>query len=231
TRPTGIRLTMGLQRHGGGGMAVRTISCIPGVTGDWRYPGGGAGYDTRDFFRGNWAALWRDDLRQGPTRALSMTRLGEGLLEVEDPPVQALFVVASNPVASVPHQTKLRQGLAREDLFTVVVEHVRTDTVEYADLVLPATLAVEHADLLISYGHLYVNWNAPAVDPPGECLPTTELYRRLARRMGLSEPSLYDSDEDLARQVLDTDELRGLGITFEALQARGWLRPRYPEPF
>src|SRR5581483_10863167 len=231
TRPTGIRLTMGLQRHGGGGMAVRTISCIPGVTGDWRYPGGGAGYDTRDFFRGNWAALWRDDLRTAPTRALALTRLGAGLLEVRDPPVQALFVVGSNPVASVPHQRQLRQGLARPDLFTVVVEHVHTDTTAYADLVLPATLAHEHADLLISYGHLYVNWNAPAVAPPGECVSSTELYRRLARRLGLTEPSLYDSDEALARQVLDSDALRALGISFEALQAQGWLRPTYPEPF
>lgn len=92
TRPTGIRVTMGLQRHGGGGMAVRTITCIPGVTGDWRYPGGGVGYDTRGFFGVNWAGLYRDDLRKTDARALSMTRLGEGLLEVTDPPVKALFV-------------------------------------------------------------------------------------------------------------------------------------------
>jgi anaerobic selenocysteine-containing dehydrogenase len=105
TRPTGIRLTMGLQRHGGGGMAVRTISCIPGVTGDWRHPGGGAGYDTRGFFGVDWAALGRDDLRRPGTRALSMTRLGEGLLETRDPPVKALVVNGANPVASAPHQT------------------------------------------------------------------------------------------------------------------------------
>ena len=115
TRPTGIRLTMGLQRHGGGGMAVRTITCIPGVTGDWRYPGGGAVYDTRGFFGVNWAALYRDDLRRPGTRSLSMTRLGEGLLEVHDPPVNALFVYASNPLASVPHQIEdpARAGASR----------------------------------------------------------------------------------------------------------------------
>ncbi len=231
TRPTGIRLTMGLQRHGGGGMAVRTITCIPGVTGDWRYPGGGAGYDTRGFFGVNWAALYRDDLRRPGTRALSMTRLGEGLLEVADPPVKALFVYASNPVASAPHQTKIRRGLARPDLFTVVLEHFRTDTVEYADIVLPATMQLEHADLLISYGHLYVAWNAPAVAPPGECLSTTEIFRRLARRLGLDEPSLYDDDETLARQLLDTDHPSLRGITFDALQQRGWMRLAVPEPF
>ena len=145
-RPTGIRIGIGLQRHGGGGMAVRTISCIPGVTGDWRYPGGGVHYDTRGFFGVNWAALWRDDLRPRPTRALHMTRLGEGLLDLDDPPVKALFISASNPAASVPHQTKVLRGLARDDLFTVVVEHFLTDTTRYADLVLPSTMQTEHRD-------------------------------------------------------------------------------------
>jgi anaerobic selenocysteine-containing dehydrogenase len=231
TRPTGIRVTMGLQRHGGGGMAVRTISCIPGVTGDWRHPGGGAGYDTRGFFGVDWAALYRDDLRRDGTRALSMTRLGEGLLEVKDPPVQALFVYASNPVASVPHQTKLRQGLARPDLFTVVVEHFRTDTVEYADVVLPATMQLEHADLQIAYGHLYVSWNEPAVAPPGECLPTTEIFRRLARRLGLEAACLYDSDDEMARQALSSGHPSLAGITLERLKERGWMRLSCPEPF
>ena len=112
TRPTGIRIGIGLQRHGGGGMAVRTITCLPGVTGDWRYPGGGASYDTRGFFfsGGNLAALFRDDLRPPGTRSLSMTRLGEGLLEVDDPPVKAIFIYGSNPLASVPHQTKFDGG-------------------------------------------------------------------------------------------------------------------------
>src|SRR5262245_24652978 len=188
TRPTGIRIGIGIQRHAGGGMAVRTISCIPGVTGDWRYPGGGVHYDTRGFFGLNWPALWRDDLRKRDTRVLHMTRLGEGLLDLDDPPVRALFVYASNPAASIPHQTKVLRGLARDDLFTVVVEHVWTDTTRYADIVLPATLQIEHRDLLIAYGHMYLCWNEPAVPPPGECLPTTEIFRRLARTMGLEAP-------------------------------------------
>jgi anaerobic selenocysteine-containing dehydrogenase len=230
-RPTGIRLTMGLQRHGGGGMAVRTISCIPGVTGDWRYPGGGAGYDTRGFFGVDWAALWRDDLRRPGTRTLSMTRLGEGLLETTDPPVRALVVNGANPVASVPHQTKLRRGLARDDLFTVVVDHVRTDTTDYADIVLPTTTQLEHADLLISYGHLYVAWNEPAIPPPGECLSSTEIARRLARRLGLDVPCLQDSDEDMARQALASGHPSLRGITLEGLKERGWMRLAYLEPF
>jgi anaerobic selenocysteine-containing dehydrogenase len=231
TRPTGIRIGIGLQRHGGGGMAVRTITCIPGVTGDWRYAGGGVSYDTRGFYGLNWAALWRDDLRPRPTRELHMTRLGEGLLETDGPPVTALFVYASNPAASVPHQTKVRRGLARDDLFTVVVEHFLTDTARYADIVLPATMQIEHRDLLIAYGHLYLAWNEPAAPPPGECLPTTEIFRRLARRMGLEAAPLYDSDETMARQVLDSGHPSLCGITFEELRARGWMRLRYPDPF
>jgi len=231
TRPTGIRIGIGLQRHGGGGMAVRTITCIPGVTGDWRYPGGGACYDTRGFYGLDWAALWRDDLRRGPTRALHMTRLGEGLLELDRPLVKVLFIYASNPVASVPHQTKVRRGLARDDLFTVAVEHFLTDTTRYADLVLPATMQIEHKDLLIAYGHLYLSWNEPAVAPPGECLATTELFRRLARTLGLDEPALYHSDDDLARQVLGSGHPSLAGITLDELKARGWMRLAVPDPF
>jgi len=231
TRPTGIRIGIGLQRHGGGGMAVRAITCLPGVTGDWRYPGGGVSYDTRGFFGGDWAALRREDLRPRDARTLSMTRLGEGLLELNDPPVKALFIYGSNPLASVPQQTKIRRGLERPDLFTVVVEHFLTDTAEYADIMLPATMQFEHADLLIAYGHLYVLWNEPAVAPPGECLPATEIFRRLARAMRLDIPCLYDSDEEIARQILATDHPSLAGITLETLKERGWMRLNYPDPF
>ena len=231
TRPTGIRLTMGMQRHAGGGMAVRAITCIPGVTGDWRYPGGGAVYDTRGFFRANWKAVYRDDLRPGPVRTLKMTRLGEALLELDDPPVKALLVHGSNPVASVPDQGKVRRGLAREDLFTVVIDHFQTDTADYADLLLPTTMQTEHADLHHAYGHIYVAWNEPAVPPPGECLPQSEIFRRLARKLGVTEPSVYDSDDDIARQLLDSDDPAVAGITLERLKRDGWARLNVPTPF
>jgi len=231
SRPAGIRIGIGLQRHGGGGMAVRTITCIPGVTGDWRYPGGGVFYDTRGFFGVNWEGLWRDDLRVRPARELHATRLGEGLLDVDNPPVKVLFVYASNPMASIPHQTRVRRGLLRDDLFTVVVEHFMTDTARYADIVLPAAMQIEQADLLIAYGHLYIAWNEPAVPPPGECLPTTEMFRRLARNLNLDVPALYDSDDDLARQALGSGHPSLDGITLETLKARGSIRLNYPDPF
>jgi len=231
TRPTAIRIGPGMQRHAGGGNAVRAITCIPGVTGDWRYPGGGASYDTRAFFAGNWPALWRDDLRPAGTRTLVMTRLGEALLGVNDPPVKALLVYGSNPAASAPDQNKVRLGLAREDLFTVVIDHFQTDTADFADLLLPATMQTEHTDLHHSYGHAYLGWNEPAVAPPGECLPNSEIFRRLARALDVAEPCVYDSDESMARAVLDSDELRVAGITLESLAERGWARLGQPQPW
>ena len=128
-------------------------------------------------------------------------------------------------------RTKVLRGLARNDLFTVVVEHFLTDTARYADIVLPATMQIEHRDLLIAYGHLYLAWNEPAVPPPGECLPATEMFRRLARTMGLDTPALYDSDETIARQLLESGHPSLAGITFEQLKARGWMRLNYPDPF
>ncbi|HEY7485145.1 MAG TPA: molybdopterin-dependent oxidoreductase [Streptosporangiaceae bacterium] len=231
TRPTAIRATMGMQRHAGGGMALRTLACISGVTGDWGRRGGGISYSTSGHYKLNKAGLYRHDLKPGPVRTLSMTRLGEGLLDVDDPPVKALFVIAANPMASNPHQNRVRRGLARDDLFTVVLEQFPTDTADYADIVLPATMQHEHMDMHEAYGHMYLAWNEPAVAPPGECLPTTETFRRLARRMSLSEPSLYDSDEQLAKQLLDSGHPFLTGITLDRLRKEGFARLAVPDPF
>jgi anaerobic selenocysteine-containing dehydrogenase len=231
TRPTAIRATMGLQRHAGGGMAVRTLATIPGVTGDWGRSGGGMVYSTSGYFRGNFAGLNRNDLRERPARSLVMTRLGEGLLEVEDPPVKALVVYGANPAASTPDSGKVRRGLEREDLFTVVMEQFPTDTVDYADIVLPATMQTEHLDVHEGYGHLYLLLNQPAVAPPDDCLSTTETFRQIARRMGLVEPSLYDSDEQLLDALLDSDHPSLAGIDAARLRREGWVRLNYPRPF
>lgn len=231
TRPTAIRATMGMQRHAGGGMALRTLACIPGVTGDWGRVGGGLSYSTGSHHKLNVRALVRDDLLPHPVRTLVMTRLGEVLLTADDPPVKSLFVIAANPAASNPDQNAVRRGLSREDLFTVVLEQFPTDTVDYADIVLPSTMQIEHADLHSSYGHLYLAWNEPAVSPPGECLPATETFRRLAGRLGLSEPSLYDTDEQLAVQALSSNAPALAGITLERLKAEGHVRLSVPRPF
>ena len=225
TRPTAIRLGLGLQRHGGGGAAIRAITAIPALTGDWRHAGGGALCMTEGFFPVDDATVaFPPDLPMPPARTINMSRLGEALTELDGPPVAALVVFDANPAASNPNQLRVREGLARDDLFTVVLEHRLTDTTDFADVVLPATMQPEHADLHWAYGHLYLSWNEPAVDPPGECLPNTEIFRRLAAALGLDHPRLGDSDTELARQLLDNPGCRRLGITLGRLRERGYMR-------
>lgn len=216
--PALIRVNYGLQRHGGGGMAVRTIVCLPALTGDWRYPGAGAFLSTSKAYPWDDAALTRPDLIPAGTRIINMVQLAEALHgELPGPPVQALFVYNSNPAAVAPNQSRVLSGLAREDLFTVVHDQFQTDTADYADIVLPATSQLEHFDIHGSYGHLYVQANNPAIAPLGEAKPNTEVFRLLARAMNF-EPELFEvSDEELARQSLRTDGAFS-GITLEAIR-------------
>ncbi|MET8861922.1 molybdopterin-dependent oxidoreductase [Nonomuraea sp. NPDC004580] len=225
TRPAGLRATHGLQRHAGGGTALRTISAIPAVTGDWRHPGGGMAFSTSDHVHLDIDT--REDLLPGPVRTRVMTKLASQL----DESVKCLFVYAANPVGSSPDSNAIRRGLMRDDLFTVVMEHFPTDTADYADIVLPATMQTEHHDLHAGYGHLYLMWNEQAVQPPGECLSTTETFRRLAAHMGLTEPSLYDSDLELAEQLLSSGHPSLEGVTLDRLRKEGWVRMNYPKPF
>jgi len=232
SRPTGIRTLMGMQRHGGGGAALRALSCLPAVTGDYGRHGGGLCYSTGPAYGLDTAALSRPDLQpDGPTRRLESSSLGRELLERADPPVRALFVWAANPVVSNPDTGRTREGLSRPDLFTVVVDHVLTDTARYADVVLPGTTQLEHADLNTSYSHLYLQWNEPAVPPPGECLAHTEIFRRLAVRMGLTDPALHASDEELAEAALSGGHPSLRGITLADLKKQGWARLAVPEPY
>jgi anaerobic selenocysteine-containing dehydrogenase len=232
TRPSFIRLNYGLQRHAGGGMAVRTISLLPAVTGAWRDLGGGATLSTSGAFKMNNAALERPDWVLPGTRTINMVQLGDALTQpdagVGGPPVQALVVYNSNPGAVAPDLRKVREGLRREDLFTVVLEHFRTDTADHADWVLPATTQLEHWDVHTTYGHVYVTLNQPSIEPVGESLPNSEIFRRLAARMGLDDPEFRDDDVALIRQALDSKHPRMEGVTFERLMEEGWVRMNLP---
>jgi len=209
TRPALIRLNYGLQRHGGGGMAVRTITCLPALTGDWCVPGAGALLSTSREFPFNSDVLERPDLSPPGTRTINMTQLAEALAgELPGPPVNAIVVYNTNPVSIAPHQSKVIRGFEREDLFTVVLEQFLTDTARYADILLPATTQLEHFDIHTSYGHLDLQANAPCIAPLAEAKPNSEVFRLLARAMGF-EPELFDtSDEDLARQWLKSENQR-----------------------
>jgi anaerobic selenocysteine-containing dehydrogenase len=229
-----IRVNYGLQRHAGGGMAVRTIACLPAVTGHWRRPGGGVQLSTSANFQFNRAALQREDLSP-PVRTINMIRLGDALTlpdaGVGGPPVKALVVYNSNPAAVAPERNAVLRGLAREDLFTVVLEHFQTDTADWADIVLPATTQLEHWDIHFAYGHHYVTLNRPSIAPIGAAKPNSEIFRLLAARMGICHEVMRDDDVALIRQALASGAPKLQGVSFDELLERGWMRLNVPTPY
>jgi anaerobic selenocysteine-containing dehydrogenase len=224
-KPAAIRLNYGMQRHAGGGIAARTIACLPALTGAWREAAGGLVLTTADFYGFDHQALERPDLLAGRRpRTINHSQLGDALTAAE-PPVRATIVYNNNPVAVCPDSDKVIAGFSREDLFTVVIDHFQTDTADYADIVLPATTQLEHWDVHKSYGHLYVLANNPAIAPLGESLPNSEVFRRLAARMGFDEPCFRDSDEDICRTAL------GSKFDWSELKRQGWQKLAVPQRF
>ncbi|HWZ74521.1 MAG TPA: molybdopterin oxidoreductase family protein [Casimicrobiaceae bacterium] len=230
-RPAAIRLNYGMQRHAGGGMAVRTAACLPALVGAWRDPAGGALLSSSGTYPVNGAALERPDLIWNAPRTINMSTIGNALLDANDPPIRALFVYNSNPVAVAPESAKVVAGFAREDLFCVVHDVFLTDTADYADIVLPATTQLEHVDIHSSYGHLYALANNAAITPLGEAKPNTEVFRLLAARMGFDEPCFRESDEEMARNAFLPDHPRGQGLSWDTLKEKGWQRLNVPSPF
>jgi anaerobic selenocysteine-containing dehydrogenase len=232
TRPAAIRVLIGMEHHATAEMSFRAISCLPALVGAWRQRGGGLLHHTMALHAQalNGAALRMPQLEDPATRMVNMVQLGRALTDPAlDPPISALFVYNSNPAATAPNQNLVLQGLRRDDLFTVVHEQFLTDTARYADYALPSTTELEHWDLFTSWGHTYVTLNRPAIAPCGEALPPTELFRRLAARMGLREPYLYESDIDLIKAALASEHPYLRGINFERLLATGWAPLNLPQ--
>jgi anaerobic selenocysteine-containing dehydrogenase len=229
-QPAAIRLNYGMQRVHGGGNAARLIALLPCLTGAWRHRAGGLLLSSSGWFKTyRNAALERPDLLAGRRpRTINMSTIGDDLLAAE-PRIEALLVYNSNPVAVAPESRKVVAGFAREDLFTVVLEHFMTDTADHADYVLPATTQLEHLDVHSTYGHTDIMFNEPAIAPLGEARPNSQIFRELAARLGFSDPCFADDDETLARQSFDWD---AIGCSFEALRERGWAALPLPEaPF
>ncbi len=231
TRPAAIRLNYGMQRVHGGGNAVRAVACLPALTGAWRHPAGGLLLSSSGWFKVNKHRLQRPDLLgERRPRTVNMSTIGDALCHPGDaafgPRIEALVVYNSNPVAVAPESPRVVQGFAREDLFTVVLEHFQTDTADYADLLLPASTQLEHWDIHLSYGHTDVLLNRPAIAPLGQSLPNTEIFRRLARAMGFDDPCFADSDEQLCRQAIGDEQ------DFATLLAHGFASLPVPDaPF
>ena len=231
TKPAAIRLNYGMQRHAGGGIAARNVACLPALTGAWRDAAGGIVLTTADFYGFDHAALERPDLLGGrKPRVINHSAIGDALTAAE-PPVKAVIVYNNNPVAVCPDSDKVLAGFRREDLYCVVMDSFLTDTADYADIVLPATTQLEHFDVHKSYGHLYVLANNPAIAPVGESLPNSEVFRRLAARLGFDEDCFRDSDEDICRTALKSANPRMRGIEWEGMKESGWQRLDVAERF
>jgi anaerobic selenocysteine-containing dehydrogenase len=226
TKPAAIRLNYGMQRVRGGGNAVRLVALLPCVTGAWRHRAGGLLLSSSGWFKGvrhdGW--LQRPDLLAGRTpRTINMSTIGDDLNRESSPAfgprIEALVVYNSNPVAVAPHSRQVVRGFAREDLFTVVLEHFLTDTADHADYVLPATTQLEHWDAHSAYGHTYAMLNRPAIEPVGQSRSNAAIFRALAARMGCTEPCFQDSDETMARGAFDARQ-----VDLDELSARGWSK-------
>lgn len=231
SRPALIRTMIGAEHHEYGGELFRAMACLPALVGAWRDVGGG-------FIRssGTWTEEALIDLPlpaelRWDTRHINMGRLGRALTDPSlTPPITALHVWCANPALTAPSAELTRQGLAREDLFTVVHEQFLTDTARYADIVLPATTQLEHLDVVPAWGHLYLGWNEPAIAPQGEARSTTEMFRNIATALGRHEPWLHESDEALIAQRLDLAHPRLAGITPASLRQHGFQRLSVPSP-
>lgn len=229
TGPAAIRLNYGMQRARGGGNATRAVACLPALVGAWRHRAGGLLMSSSGMFPVQRAALQRPDLMPAgqPPRTVNMSTIGDDLLrpasDAFGPRIDALVVYNSNPVAVAPDSARVVAGFAREDLFTVVLEHFQTDTADYADYVLPATTQLEHWDIHVAYGHTDVLLNRPAIAPVGQARPNTQIFRDLAARMGFTDPCFADSDEDLCRQAY------GSHVDFQQLLDEGFATLPAPD--
>jgi anaerobic selenocysteine-containing dehydrogenase len=223
--PSLLWLGQGLQRQATGGNVFRACSLLPAVTGNVGKPGTGFLYLNGTASRGIADEYMpAPHLNRGPARSISHMDLAACL---EDPDrSRALFCWNNNIVASCPQQGRLRRALTRDDLFTVAIDLFATDTVDYADIVLPAASFLEFDDLVVSYFNYTVSPQVRAMAPIGESLPNQEIFRRLATAMGFTEPELFESDESMLGELL---RQTGLGLDFAGLKQAGTV-PIAPDP-
>ncbi|HLI09831.1 MAG TPA: molybdopterin oxidoreductase family protein [Ktedonobacteraceae bacterium] len=234
TTPAMLRVTDGINRHTNGGQTVRTLACLPALTGQYGLPGGGLMYSTSDWLSWDKEATSHshDPVCPPAPRWLNMNRLGAILTGEANPPVYSLYVYNANPAASAPNAGKIAEGLLRDDLFTVVHDLFETDTARYADILLPATSQLEHVDLHKPYGQLSIQYNMPAIEPLGEARSNWDVMRALAAGMGFEEPWLREDADAVIRGVLEATARKNpllQNITLERLQVVGSIPIPIPE--
>jgi len=226
-QPAMIRTLIGPEHHTNGGMFFRTMACLPLLTGSWKHKGGGmarsvhsvsnSSIDFDSFDAPELVPSAPDGAGPVSRRSYNMNHLGRLLTDTElDPPIESLLVWNGNPLTSVPSAHLTRRGLERDDLFVVVSEQLMTDTARYADVIFPATTQLEQRDVVTAWGHLWIGWNEAAIEPLGESVPNTELWRRLAAVMGYDDPALFATDDELLAAAMARVDL-------DAMKRDGWV--------
>lgn len=225
TSPSFIRIGNGPQHHDNGGMFVRTVSCLPALTGQWLVKGGGAIKGNSGYLSVNTTKLQLPKLlKNKQTRVINMNLLGEALLTV-DPPVKSLYVYSSNPAVVAPEGNKVRKGLEREDLFVVVHDLFLTETAKYADIVLPATSSFENSDVYTSYWHHYIQIQQPVIETYGESKSNVDVFRLLAKGMGYEESAFEDTEAEMIAQALNQPANPYLdGIDYQTLVEKQFVK-------
>src|SRR5712692_8575766 len=198
--PAAIRCGWGLERNRNGGSAVAAVLALPAVAGKFGVRGGG--YTMSNSRAWDLDSLAAAGVLSGTTREVNMNRLGQVLAGREGGPVDLLFVYNANPAMTIPDQSKVLAGLAREDLFTVVFDPVMTDTARYADVVLPATTFLERAEVSRGYGAMVLQSTRPVLGPVGESRPNHEVFGELCRRTGVARPEDPETAEELTTALL-----------------------------
>lgn len=236
TKPSIIRVGYGMQRNSNGGRMVRAISLLPALAGMVGVDGGGYVYINGDYWAYNWKALQRPDLLANrQVRSINMNEIGKALTgrtkETRGKPIKALFVYNSNPLAMSTNTNLIKQGLTREDLFTVVVDPFVTDTADYADIILPAATFFEYEDINSDYLGWYVRLNQPAIPPLGESKSNLEIFSELAGRMGFTEECFAESAADVIKASLQSGSPLFEGITYDALRDKHWMKLNLGTPF
>ncbi len=226
TSPAFIRIGNGPQHHDNGGMFVRTVSCLPALTGQWLVKGGGAIKGNSSYLAPNTRELQRPDLLKNKnTRIINMNLLGDALLSSDLPPVKSLYVYGTNPAVIAPSSNKVRKGLEREDLFLVVHDLFLTETAKYADIVLPASSSFENTDFYTSYWHHYIQLQQPVIEPYGESKSNVAVFRLLAKGMDFDEPAFDETEAGMIVAALNNPANPYLeGITFDALVEQQYLK-------
>jgi anaerobic selenocysteine-containing dehydrogenase len=225
-----IKVGYGLTRNEGGGNAMRAIALLPALLGAWKKRGGGACLSTSGAFGLNTTRVRGEHLLRPDSRHVNMNCLATEL-DPESSTIRGLFVFNSNPAAVAPDSARIRKGLCREDLFTVVLEHFQTDTADFADYLLPATTFLEHTDVYTSYGHYHLQYSDPVVSARGLARSNRWVFAELAKRLGYEDECLYWQPEEMLKDLLSSPNPWLRGITPQRLMQERSVKLNLPSPF